>query len=268
MPSRPVFDPCRMLMRTARTVPLLTAEQERTLALRIADGDREARDHMAKANLRLVVSMAKIFRNRGLDMDDLIGEGNVGLMTAVDRFDPTHGVRFSTYASMWIKQAIRRALNSTAATIRLPDHLSQRLRKWKWVEQTYVAAHGCDPTPHQISVAMQMTAGQEASAIQALHTQAIDKYSDDVAESEYAAPHASLDERDYHEHLCHQVDRLDKRERAVITMRFALSGGAPATLVATGEHLGVSREYVRLIEDRAIRKLKAWEDQPHAIAAG
>jgi RNA polymerase primary sigma factor len=268
MPSRPVFDPCRLLMRTARTVPLLTAEQERTLALQIADGDREARDHMAKANLRLVVSMAKLFRNRGLDMDDLIGEGNVGLMIAVDRFDPKFGVKFSTYASQWIKQAIRRALNSTTATIRLPDHLSQKMRKWRWVEQTYVAAHGCDPTPHQISTAMQMTAGQEASAVQALHTQAIDSYTDDVTESGYSAPHALTDERDYYEHLCHQVDRLDKRERAVISMRFALNGGPPATLVTIGQHLSVSREYVRLIEDRAIGKLRAWEDQPHAVATG
>jgi RNA polymerase primary sigma factor len=268
MPSRPVFDPCRILMRAARSVPLLTAEQERDLALRIADGDREARDHMAKANLRLVVSMAKHFRNRGLDMDDLIGEGNIGLMTAVDRFDPTHGVRFSTYASLWIKQAIRRALNSTTATIRLPDHLSQKMRKWHWVEQTMVAAHGCDPTPHQVSVAMHMTTGQEASAVQALHTQAIDSYADDVTESWYAAPHTIPDDRDYYDHLSHQVERLSDRERNVITMRFGLNGGPPATLLATGERLGISREYVRIIEDAAIAKLRTWEDRSYAVAAG
>jgi RNA polymerase primary sigma factor len=268
MPSRPVFDPYRLLMRAARAVPLLTAEQERDLAKRIADGDREARDHMAKANLRLVVSMAKHFRNHGLDMDDLVGEGNVGLMTAVDRFDPTRGVRFSSYATHWIKQAIRRALNSTAATIRLPDHLSQKMRKWRWVEQTYVVAHGCDPTPHQVSMAMHMTTGQEASAMQALHTQAIDSYADDVTESLYAAPYAVPDERDYHEHLCHQVERLNDRERAVITMRYGLNDGQMTSLVTTGHRLGISREYVRIIEDRAIGKLRAWEDQPHAVAMG
>jgi RNA polymerase primary sigma factor len=248
---------------------LLTAAEETTLAAAIARGDAGARTRMIQSNLRLVVRIARDYVGRGLSLDDLIGEGNLGLIRAAEEFDPAFGTRFSTYASYWIKQAIRHALTNTTTTIRLPSHMVNLLAKWRRAERSLARELGMAPTEEQIAVQLGLTDAQlelVRKAKLAGRLQLESNFADDGngwtpddATAEVQDPGAAL-EADDERHLLHRrLDRLEARERIVVSLRYGLEGNDPMTLKEVGRRLGVTREWVRKIELRAVRRLEEVE---------
>jgi RNA polymerase primary sigma factor len=266
-------------LREIRDDPLLSAAEERALADAIARGDRDARARMIQANLRLVVKIAREYVGRGLVLDDLIGEGNLGLIRAAEEYDPSYGTRFSTYASYWIKQAIRHALINTTATIRLPAHMVGLLTKWRRAERALAKEFGYPPTADQVAVSLGLTDAQKALVEKArrarqlrLETGGSDDGGawspDESADAERDAPDAPLEADDERRNLLRRLDRLDARERAILCLRFGLEGEVPLTLKEVGRRLGVTREWVRKIEIRAVRKLDdSQETAPAPTAA-
>ncbi len=268
--SRPLAsNPLDLYLREIRTTDLLSAEEERSLAEGIARGDEASKSRLIRANLRLVVRIARDYAGRGLPMDDLIGEGNLGLIRASEEFDPSFGTRFSTYACYWIKQAIRQALTNTAATIRLPAHMVQMLGKWRRAERTLRRDLGRAPTAVEIAADLGLTDSQKRLAEQALRVSHLRRdgsgsgsgdgedgswSSEDLAADD-SAPDRSLELADDRRALMDRLDRLDDRERAIVSLRFGLGGADPLTLKEVGRRLGVTREWVRKIELRAVRKL-------------
>lgn len=252
-------------LREIRDDPLLTAAEERTLAEEIARGDRDARARMIQANLRLVVKIAREYVGRGMTLDDLIGEGNLGLIRATEEFDPRFGTRFSTYASYWIKQAIRHALINTTATIRLPAHMVGLLTKWRRTERALTREFGCPPTSDQVAVSLGLTDSQKALVEKARRARQLRlesgggedgrAWSPDESAADREAPEAGLEADDERRDLLRRLERLDARERAILALRFGLEGEIPLTLKEVGRRLGVTREWVRKIEIRAVRKL-------------
>ncbi len=248
---------------TIREVALLTQADERSLAEAIARGDAEARSRLIRANLRLVVKIARDFEGRGLGIEDLIGEGNLGLIRASEAFDPAFGTRFSTYASHWIKQAIRHALITTAATIRLPAHMVGLLTRWRRAERGFLRAYGHPATHDQIAMMLGLTDEKRAMVEQAFLAGRLVRHGmpDDPswtleeAADPHEAPDAPLEADDDRRDLLRRLDRLDDRERMIVALRFGLEGQAPLTLKEVGRRLGVTREWVRKIEVRAVRKL-------------
>jgi RNA polymerase primary sigma factor len=255
-------------LREIRDDALLTAAEERTLAEAIAGGDKEARARMIQANLRLVVKIAREYVGRGMLLDDLIGEGNLGLIRAAEEYDPRFGTRFSTYASYWIKQAIRHALINTTSTIRLPAHMVGLLTKWRRTERALTREFGCPPTSEQVAVSLGLTDSQKTLVDKARQARQLrlesgggedgGTWSPDeaMADIDSTAPDAVLEANDEREHLLHRLQRLDVRERAILSLRFGLEGEVPLTLKEVGRRLGVTREWVRKIEIRAVRKLE------------
>lgn len=255
---------------------LLTAAEEAALARAIAAGDEAARARMIGANLRLVVRIARDYLGRGLALDDLIGEGNLGLIRAAEEFDADFGTRFSTYASYWIKQAIRHALTNTTATIRLPSHMVNLLAKWRRAERSLARELGQSPTDEQVAVALGLTDAQAelvrkarlAGRLQLESAFAADSnpWDPDDAPDVRDDPGAALEAADDRRSLLGRLDRLDDRERLVVTLRYGLGDEAPQTLKEIGRRLGVTREWVRKIELRAVQKLED-ADPPTPIAA-
>jgi RNA polymerase primary sigma factor len=253
-------------LRDIQADELLSAEEERTLAAAIARGDRDARARLIRANLRLVVTIARDYTGRGLCLEDLIGEGNLGLIRAAEEFDPRFGTRFSTYAAYWIKQSIRCALTNTAATIRLPAHMVGLLSKWRRAERALSRALGHLPSAEQIADKLDLTDSQRGLVEHALHASRLapegtggdDGYhwqgleTPDPCETPDAALEAAEDRRE----LYRRLERLDDRERTILTLRYGLGGHTPLTLKEVGRRLGVTREWVRKIEVRAVRKLE------------
>lgn len=247
--------------------PLLSADDERTLAAAIARGDQDARNRMIRANLRLVVRIARDYLGRGLGLDDLVGEGNLGLIRATQEFDPVFNVRFSTYASYWIKQSIRHALLNTTATIRLPAHMVGLLTKWKRAEKSLRRDLGHAPSPERIADALGLSAAQRVMVDRAFQAKKLRFDADRSRDDEDAgwgtdeAPDTQMSSEESVEaaEACTDVrrrlDRLDAREREVIVLRFGLGGQSPMTLKEIGKRLGVTREWVRKIEAKAVRKL-------------
>jgi RNA polymerase primary sigma factor len=254
-----------LYLREIKDGPLLSAVEERELAEAIAQGDRDARARMIQANLRLVVKIARDYLGRGMVLDDLIGEGNLGLIRAAEEFDPRFGTRFSTYASYWIKQAIRHALINTAATIRLPAHMVNLLTKWRRSERALTRGLGCPPTTDQIAVDLGLTDAQRILVEKARRATQLrlesasgeggGDWSADEASITAEAPDAMLEADDERQSLLRRMQRLDERERSILTLRFGLEGEVPLTLKEVGRRLGVTREWVRKIEIRAVRKL-------------
>ncbi|MGE3822359.1 MAG: RNA polymerase sigma factor RpoD/SigA [Isosphaeraceae bacterium] len=253
-------------LREIRDEALLSAMEERDLAAAIAGGDKDARARMIQANLRLVVKIAREYLGRGLSLDDLIGEGNLGLIRASEEYDPAYGTRFSTYASYWIKQAIRHALINTTATIRLPAHMVGLLTKWRRAERQLTKELGCAPTDEQVAVALGLTDAQKILVEKARRARHLRLESgggeeggawspDESADDSHETPDASLESADERADLLRRLDRLDPRERAILSLRFGLTGEHPMTLKEVGRRLGVTREWVRKIEIRAVRKL-------------
>ena len=253
---------------------LLSAEDERSLAIRIARGDSDARTWMIQANLRLVVPIAREFAGRGMSLDDLVGEGNIGLIRAAEAFDPSFGARFSTYAAYWIRQAIRRALTDTSTTIRLPSHMVVLLAKWRRAERALNRELGRPPGRDEVADRMELTPARRMMIDRALSVvglrpeggdgEATGGWAADAASDHREPPDAALEHHDERLDLLRRLDRLDVRERAIVTLRFGLDGDDPLTLRQIGERLGVTREWVRKIEARALHKLDA---RPAAVLA-
>ncbi|MDR3638528.1 MAG: RNA polymerase sigma factor RpoD/SigA [Isosphaeraceae bacterium] len=260
--------PLQIYLHDINATPLLNAQEERDLAERVALGDPYAREHMVKANLRLVVNIARGYVGKGLSLEDLIEEGNLGLMRAVEGFDGMMDTRFSTYASYWIKQSIRRAVMNQGKPIRLPAYMVSLLAKWKRMSHGLTERLGRTPTPEEVGKALRLSkkkVGIVAKAIKVNnltpHTEGYDEDSfalDDVLTDERCRPPDDLlIESDDLDRIFEHLERLEDRESAVIRMRFGLEPYSAMTLREVGENLGLTRERVRQLESQAILKLMA-----------
>lgn len=246
--------------------PLLSAEKERELADQVALGDPWAREHMVEANLRLVVNIARGYVGRGLSLEDLIAEGNLGLMRAVEGFDGGLGIRFCTYASYWIKQSVQRALMNQSKPIRLPAHMAKLLSKWRRVAGVLTERLGRVPTPDEVGGALGLSKKKIAMVTKAIWLGELAPFSDGdgsesvglaevLADDRTKAPEDLLVESDDLERIFGRLERLDAREAAVIRMRFGLGDYAPMTLREVGENLGMTRERARQLERQALARL-------------
>jgi len=249
--------------------PLLSATEERALAERIAQGDPSARDHLVRANLRLVVNIARGYLGKGLAIDDLVSEGNLGLMRAVEGFDGAAGVRFSTYASYWIKQSIRSALMKTGKPIRLPAYMVTLLSKWHRVRRHLAGHLGREPLPEEVGRALGLSKRKLGMAMQALEVANLTPHGEDLAAASQGvlrerladertrSPADQLIESDELERVFEHLDGLSEREARVIRMRFGLDPYSAMTLREVGEALELTRERVRQIEREALGRLIA-----------
>ncbi|MGZ3386457.1 MAG: sigma-70 family RNA polymerase sigma factor [Isosphaeraceae bacterium] len=258
--------PLQIYLHDINDTPLLSAQEERELAERIAAGDPYAREHMVKANLRLVVNIARGYLGKGLSLEDLIEEGNLGLMRAVEGFDGMMETRFSTYASYWIKQSIRRAVMNNGKPIRLPAYMVSLLSKWKRASAILTDRLGRAPMPDEVGKALRLSKkkiGIVAKAIKVNnlmpHLEGSEdegKILDDVLTDERSkAPEDLMIEADDLDRIFGRLDELEDREAAVIRMRFGLEPFPPMTLREVGENLGLTRERVRQLENQALQKL-------------
>jgi RNA polymerase primary sigma factor len=263
----PSLDSLRLYLRSIGKVPLLTAEQEVSLAKRIERGDMSAKTHMVEANLRLVVSIAKGYLGRGLTFLDLIQEGSLGLIRAVEKFDYRRGYKFSTYATWWIRQAVTRAIADKGRTIRIPVHMVEKLNKVVHVERQLVQSLGREPSPEEIACELECTP-REVRDILRMSQQPIslekpigeeedselgDFVEDEMAESPFEIASENLRKENVHRALA----ALPQREREVIEMRFGLTGGRPRTLEEVGRAFNVTRERIRQIENHTLKKLES-----------
>jgi RNA polymerase primary sigma factor len=263
----PSLDSLRLYLRSIGKVPLLTADEEVYLAKRIERGDMVAKTQMIEANLRLVVSIAKSYLGRGLTFLDLIQEGSLGLIRAVEKFDYRKGFKFSTYATWWIRQAVTRAIADKARTIRIPVHMVEKLNKVVHIERQLVQRLGREPSPEEIAEELEITP-EEVREIQRMSQLPIslekpigedeeselgDFVEDESAESPYDTATLSLRRGD----IDRALDSLPDRERKVIEMRFGLSGAQPCTLEEVGKAFGVTRERIRQIENNTLKKLES-----------
>ncbi|MEM7199920.1 MAG: sigma-70 family RNA polymerase sigma factor [Planctomycetota bacterium] len=250
-------------------VPLLTAEEEIALAYRIAEGDLEAREHMIRANLRLVVSIAKNYVNRGLAFMDLIEEGNIGLMKAVEKFDPEAGCRFSTYATWWIKQGIRRALVNTVKTVRVPSYMSEIVSRWKAMSMELTYMLGRAPTSAEIAEELELpptnwdvvrdTVLANSQPTHSMNEDSSSVFADSLEDTRVQAPDDEILRSTEIQRMLELLDAIDAREAKILRMRYGIGAdnAQPMTLKAIGERIGVTRERVRQMEQEAIRKLYA-----------
>jgi RNA polymerase primary sigma factor len=263
----PSLDSLRLYLRSIGRVELLTAGEEVSLAKRIERGDMDAKQHMIEANLRLVVSIAKGYLGRGLTFLDLIQEGSLGLIRAVEKFDYRRGYKFSTYATWWIRQAVTRAIADKARTIRIPVHMVEKLNKVVHVERQLVQELGREPMPEEIAGQLEMTV-REVKDIQRLAQLPIslekpigeeeDSELGDFVEDETAdSPFELAIENLRRENVRKALDALPEREREVIEMRFGLKGHEARTLEEVGRAFGVTRERIRQIENTTLKKLEA-----------
>ncbi len=263
----PSLDSLRLYLRSIGRVNLLTAEQEVSLAKRIERGDMVAKQQMVEANLRLVVSIAKGYLGRGLTFLDLIQEGSLGLIRAVEKFDYRRGYKFSTYATWWIRQAVTRAIADKGRTIRIPVHMVEKLNKVVHVERQLVQSLGREPTPEEIAEELECTP-REVKDILRMSQQPIslekpigeeeeselgDFVEDQTAESPFELASENLRKENVHKALA----ALPAREREVIEMRFGLTGGRPRTLEEVGRAFNVTRERIRQIENHTLKKLES-----------
>jgi RNA polymerase primary sigma factor len=263
----PSLDALRLYLRAIGRVGLLTAEQEVTLAKRIERGDMAAKQHMVEANLRLVVSIAKAYVGRGLTFLDLIQEGSLGLIRAVEKFDYRRGYKFSTYATWWIRQAVTRAIADKGRTIRIPVHMVERLNRVLHAERQLLQQYGREPTTEEIAAELDISL-REVRELQRMAMQPVslekpvgddddaelgDLIEDPAAES----PFERAAECMRRENLRRALAVLPEREREVIEMRFGLVGERPYTLEEVGRAMNVTRERIRQIENHTLKKLEA-----------
>jgi RNA polymerase primary sigma factor len=260
-----VQSPLETYLREINETALLTAQEEKELANRIRAGDGTARDRMVRANLRLVVNIARSYTGKGLGLQDLIEEGNLGLLRAVQGFDPNMNTRFSTYASYWIKQSIKRALVNTAKTIRIPAYMVELLAKWRRATMQLQDELGRPPTYEEIARSMELPKKKLAiikKAIRVYHatpqtdqTEAGWSLDEMLMDANTKTPDTEMVEADDLHHVLELLDKMDKREATVLRMRFGLDDEEPKTLKQIGECLGLTRERVRQIENEALNKL-------------
>ena len=262
----PSLDSLRLYLREIGKVPLLTADQEVYLAKRIERGDMSAKTHMIEANLRLVVSIAKSYLGRGLSFLDLIQEGSLGLIRAVEKFDYRKGYKFSTYATWWIRQAVTRAIADKARTIRIPVHMVEKLNKVVHIERQLVQRLGREPQPEEIALELEMTTEEVREILRMAQlpvslekpigeeeeSELGDFVQDEQAESPFDTASLQLRREDIQKAL----DSLPERERKVIELRFGLTGAQPCTLEEVGRAFGVTRERIRQIENNTLKRLE------------
>jgi len=262
----PSLDSLRLYLREIGKVPLLTADQEVYLAKRIERGDMGAKTQMIEANLRLVVSIAKSYLGRGLSFLDLIQEGSLGLIRAVEKFDYRKGYKFSTYATWWIRQAVTRAIADKARTIRIPVHMVEKLNKVVHIERQLVQRLGREPSPEEIAEELEITT-EEVREILRMSQLPVslekpigeeedsslgDFVEDEAAESPFDTAQLLLRRED----VVNALNALPRREREVIELRYGLLGGEPRTLEEVGRAFGVTRERIRQIENNTLKKLE------------
>lgn len=256
----------RLYLREIGLVKLLTPQEEIELAAKIKKGDKKAREHMIKANLRLVVKIARDYEGIGLPLLDLISEGNIGLMKAVERFDPAKGGKLSTYGSWWIKQSIKRALANQSKTIRLPVHLVDKISKMRRMAMKLQEVFGREPTDEELAAELGTTAGRvsmmrtasirPASLDAPVGDDDSNSYSEIVEDERAINPYDELEDKTVVNMLTDMVKHLDDREATILRYRFGLDGGNEKTLEEVGEKFGVTRERVRQIQNLALRKLR------------
>ncbi len=268
--SRTTYDgdtAIKLYLREIGLVKLLTPQEEIELAARIKKGDKKAREHMIKANLRLVVKIAHDYDGLGLPLLDLINEGNIGLMKAVERFDPAKGGKLSTYGSWWIKQSIKRALANQSKTIRLPVHLVDKISKMRRVAMKLQELFGREATDEELAEEMGMTASRVAQMrTAAIRPASLDapigddddsnSFSEVVQDENAHTPYERLEDKTVSSMLQEMVKTLPPREATILIFRFGLDGGSERTLEEVGEKFGVTRERVRQIQNIALRKLR------------
>ena len=267
-PVAAVQNPLETYLREINETSLLTAADEKRLAVAIQQGDALARDHMVRANLRLVVNIARGYANRGLPLPDLIEEGNLGLLRAVEGFDPTMGTRFSTYASYWIKQSIKRALINSGKAIRIPAYMVELLSKWRRATLRLTDALGRTPTPEEVARSLGLARKKLPIIKKAIevHQAAPQNEAAEgggwslgelVRDDNARCPAEVLLDADTLRHVLERIDRLEERAATIIRLRFGLGGGEPLTLKEIGSILGLTRERVRQIEAETLAGLAA-----------
>jgi len=265
-----------LYVREIGETKLLTPKEEVDLARRIQRGDPKAREHMIKANLRLVVKIARDYEGYGLPLLDLINEGNIGLMRAVEKFDPKKGAKLSTYAAWWIKQSIRRALSDQSKTIRIPVHATDKLLHIRRAAVKLEEELGREPTAEEIGVELDISAKQ----VRELQTAAIrpasldaplgddetSRIADIIADERASTPYEDLEEKTNADLVRKVIGILDPREMTILRYRFGLDGGGEKTLEEVGEKFGVTRERIRQIQNVALKKLRRRIEKLEAIS--
>ena len=259
-------DPVRMYLKEIGTVPLLSADEEIELAKRKADGDEQAKERLIEANLRLVVSLAKRYTGRGMSFLDLVQEGNLGLIKGVEKFDYTKGYKLSTYATWWIRQSVTRALADQARTIRVPVHMVETINKMSKMQRKLTLELGYEPSVTELAEALEMSedkvmeimqiAREPASLETPIGEEDDSNLGDFVADNNVLTPEGNVESVMLREHIDALLGDLKERERQVIVLRFGLEDGHPRTLEEVGKEFNVTRERIRQIEAKALRKLR------------
>lgn len=259
-------DSLKLYLKEISRIPLLTVEEERALAKRCAEGDVEAQKKMSEANLRLVVSIAKRYRNQGLSLMDLIQEGNIGLLKAVERFNCEKGVRFSTYATFWIRQNITRGIADTGRTIRVPVHMNDTIRQVMKVTNTLTQEMGHEPSAKEVAEILHLTE-EKVNEVYRIHHLPVSldtpigededtSIGDLIDDTNAQSPEEAVIASAINSELYQMLSRLDERERELLELRFGLTDGKEKTLEEVGHFFNISRERTRQIEAKALRKLR------------
>ena len=256
----------RIYMREISKTDLLTPAEEVKLAARIKRGDKKAREHMIKANLRLVVKIAQDYSNYGLPLQDLISEGNIGLMKAVERFDPEKGGKLSTYAAWWIKQSIKRALANQSKTIRLPVHMVDKIAKLRRITGMLTEAYGREPTDEELceetgipmkKLSLLKRASQRPTSLDApVGDEESSSYAEIIGDEHAVNPLDALSDKNMQGQLDDLYEVLDERESKIIDARFGIGGANPMTLEEVGREFGVTRERIRQLQNIALDKMR------------
>ncbi|MDH4445081.1 MAG: RNA polymerase sigma factor RpoD/SigA [Akkermansiaceae bacterium] len=256
----------KLYLREISKTPLLTVEEEKALAERIMAGDQKARDQMIKANLRLVVKIAHDYSGYGLSLNDLISEGNIGLMNAVERFDPEKGGKLSTYGAWWIKQSIKRALANQSKTIRLPIHMVDKIARMRRIAAILNEDLGREPTDEELAtelglprqkIAMLKQAAQRPTSLDApIHEGEATELGEMISDESASDPLELLTDKNLQEQIGGLLSVLNDRERHIINNRFGLSGLKPMLLEDVGREFGVSRERIRQLQNSALEKMR------------
>ncbi len=259
-------DPVRLYLREIGRVPLLTWEQEQELAKRVMEGDEQAKRELAEANLRLVVNIAKKYSGRGLLLLDLIQEGNLGLMKAVDKFDYRKGYKFSTYATWWIRQSITRAIADQSRTIRIPVHMVESINRMKRLERDFIQEHDREPEDKELAKLMKLPlekvdelrkiAQEPVSLEKPVGEEEESFLGDYVRDEKVLEPEDAVSNIMLHQNLMEAISQIDERKGRVLIRRYGLEDGKTRTLQEVGEEMNVTRERIRQMEDDALRYLK------------